>query len=86
MHWKSFIDIAGWSAAFLILGGYYLISSGRIQPRSPLYQWLNIFGAVGFIINCGWNGAWPSVGLNVVWLGIAIYALGRNRKAGNAPA
>jgi hypothetical protein len=79
LHWKTFIDIAGWGAALLILGGYFLISSGRLEARSPLYQWLNIFGSLGFIINCAWNGAWPSVGLNVVWLGIAFYALRRNR-------
>jgi hypothetical protein len=27
-----------------------------------------------------WNGAWPSVALNVVWLGIATYALRRNTR------
>jgi hypothetical protein len=41
---------------------------------------MNLVGAVGFIINCAWNAAWPSVALNVVWVGIAIYALRRNRK------
>jgi hypothetical protein len=80
-HWKTFVEIAGWVAALLILGGYGLISTGRLQARSPLYQWMNIFGAIGFVINSGWNGAWPSVGLNVVWFGIAVYALRRNRKA-----
>jgi hypothetical protein len=33
---------------------------------------------LGFIINCTWNRAWPSVALNVVWMGIAVYALRRN--------
>jgi hypothetical protein len=79
LTWKTFVDVAGWSAALLILGGYFLISSNKIQPRSPLYQWMNIVGAIGFIINSGWNGAWPSVGLNVVWLGIGVYALGQRR-------
>lgn len=81
---KTFVDVAGWTAAVLILGAYGLISSGKIAARSPLYQRMNIIGALGFIINGSWNGAWPSVGLNVAWLGIGVYALlalRRNRTA-----
>jgi hypothetical protein len=78
MSLKTFIELAGWLAALLILGSYGLLSFGRIQSRSPLYQWMNILGALGFIVNCTWNGAWPSVALNVVWMGIAVYALRRN--------
>jgi hypothetical protein len=77
---KTFVDIAGWCGAALILGSYALISSGKLQPRSALYQWMNVVGAIGFIINSGWNGAWPSAGLNVVWLGIAVVAMTRNRR------
>jgi hypothetical protein len=81
MTLKTFVDISGWAAAFLILGAYSLLSFGRIQANSWIYQCLNIAGAVGFIINCAWNGAWPSVALNVVWLGIGFYALRRNYRA-----
>jgi hypothetical protein len=77
---KTFIAWSGWIAALLILGAYSLLSFGKIQPRSAVYQWMNIVGAVGFIINCAWNAAWPSVALNVVWVGIGIYALRRNRR------
>jgi hypothetical protein len=80
MTLKTFVEFSGWAAALLILGGYSLLSFGKIQARSPLYQWMNIAGALGFIINCTWNGAWPSVALNIVWLGIAFYALRRNRR------
>ncbi len=79
MQLKTLVDIAGWTGAVLILGSYALISSGKLNPRSALYQWLNVAGAIGFIINSGWNGAWPSAGLNIVWLGIAIVALTRIR-------
>lgn len=81
VHLKICIEITGWLAASLILGAYGLISSGKMQARQPLYQWMNILGAVGLIVNSGWNGAWPSVGLNVVWFGIAVYAWRRNRQA-----
>jgi hypothetical protein len=80
MTLRTFIELSGWTAALLILGSYTLLSFGRILPRSPIYQWMNIVGALGFIINCSWNGAWPSVALNVVWMGIAVYALRRNSR------
>jgi hypothetical protein len=78
---KSFIEWSGWVAALLILGSYGLLSFGKIQARSPIYQWMNLIGALGFIINCAWNNAWPSVALNVVWVGIAVYALRRNSRS-----
>ncbi len=78
MTLKTFIEICGWAAAGLILGAYSLLSFGKIQARAPLYQWMNVLGALGFIINCAWNGAWPSVALNIVWMAIAFYALRRN--------
>jgi hypothetical protein len=81
MTLKTFIDVAGWTAALLILSAYGLLSFGRIQARSHVYQAMNIAGAVGFIINCAWNNAWPSVALNVAWLLIGFYALRRNFRA-----
>ena len=79
MQLKTFVEVAGWLAALLILGAYGLITAGRIQARSALYQWMNVVGAVGFMINSGWNGAWPSVALNIVWFGIGLYGLTRCR-------
>ena len=81
VHLKTTIEIAGWIGAALILGAYALISSGKMQARQPPYHWMNILGSVGLIINGGWNGAWPSVGLNAVWFGIALYAWRRTRRA-----
>ena len=69
------IEIVGWAAAVLILLGYALLSTGRVVARSRLYQGLNLFGALGFIVNSGWNGAIPSAALNVIWMAVSCYAL-----------
>lgn len=69
------IEIIGWIAALLILLSYLLLSSGRLQGRSPAYQWMNLTGALGFVINSGYNGAWPSAILNVVWMLIGALTL-----------
>jgi hypothetical protein len=78
---KTFIECAGWLGALLILGAYALVTGGKLNARSALYQWMNIVGAVGFIINSGWNGAWPSAWLNIVWLAIGIYGIARARRS-----
>ncbi len=73
------IETAGWIGAVLILLAYALLSTGRLDARSQTYQLLNIVGAVGFVINSGWNGAYPSAAVNVIWMGIGFYALYKNR-------
>jgi hypothetical protein len=77
------IEAAGWVGAVLILGAYGLVSAGKIDARAPLYQWINIIGAVGLIVNSGWNGALPSTALNVVWLCIGLLTLLRRRRTDN---
>ena len=72
-----FMEVVGWIGALLILAGYGLLSAGKLDAKSPAYQWLNVVGAIGFILNSGWNGAWPSAALNVIWVGIGVVALVR---------
>lgn len=69
------IEIIGWAAALLILVAYALLSAGKLTATDPAYQWMNVLGAIGFIVNSGWNGAIPSAALNVVWAGIGLAAL-----------
>jgi hypothetical protein len=71
------MEIVGWIGAVLILAGYGLLSAGKLDARSPAYQWLNVFGAIGFIANSAWHQAWPSAILNVIWVGIGVVALVR---------
>ena len=81
MRVNYFIEIVGWAGAALILAAYALLSVGRLRAQSSLYQWMNIVGAAGFVVNSGWNGAYPSAALNVIWIGIGTYALLKHRGA-----
>lgn len=65
----------------MILIAYVLLSLEKIEARSVTYQMLNVLGAAGFIINSGMNGALPSAALNVIWMGIGVYALWHMRKS-----
>jgi hypothetical protein len=41
---------------------------------------MNVFGAAGFVVNSGWYGALPSAAMNVIWMGIGLYALRQLRQ------
>lgn len=77
-----FVEILGWTGAVLVLGAYGLLSAGRLDARSGVFQLLNVIGAAGFVVNSGWYGAYPSATLNVIWMGIGIYALLKRRLGG----
>ena len=69
------VEIIGWLGGALILFAYVLLSLGRIEAKSITYQGLNVAGAAGFVVNSGYNGAIPSAALNVIWMGIGLFAL-----------
>ena len=73
------IDVAGWVGVVALLVAYGLVSTRRIEGDSAAYQLLNLAGAALLIVNSFYYGAFPSVGINLVWIGIAIYALVRGR-------
>ena len=75
------VEVVGWGGALLILLAYLLISAGRLTGQSPVYQWMNIVGAAGFVINGWWHRAIPSTALNVVWMGIGAFALWKIARA-----
>ena len=71
------IEIVGWSAAAIILASYILLSLGKLAADSRMYQWMNVVGAAGFIVNSGYKGALPSAALNVIWAAMGLFALWR---------
>lgn len=74
------IEAAGWVGAVLVLAAYALASTGRLDGRSPLFQWLNLVGAAGFVVNTAYHGAIPSMVLNIIWCGIAVATLARRAR------
>lgn len=79
MHVVILVEIAGWAGAILILLAYVLLTLGRVQAQSVAYQGMNVAGAAGFIVNGLANHALPSATLNIIWMGIGVYALWRIR-------
>lgn len=80
------VEAVGWAGASLILLAYLLITAGKLTGQSAVYQWMNVAGAAGFIVNGWWHGALPSAVLNVIWLLIGTVALIRLRRKRQAQA
>jgi hypothetical protein len=73
------VDVAGWIGVVTLLAAYALVSTRRLQGDSVAYQSLNVAGSALLILNSFYYGALPSVGVNLAWIGIGLYALARKR-------
>jgi hypothetical protein len=73
-----FMDAIGWIGAGLVLIAYGLLSVKWIDGNTLSYQALNALGALMLVINSYHLGAYPSVGVNAAWIGIAAIALFRD--------
>lgn len=81
-----FIDALGWTGAALVLIAYGLISVRWMEGNSFSYQALNATGALLLVINSYYLRAYPSVGVNAAWVGIAAITLFRDWWKGSAEA
>ncbi|HEX5455793.1 MAG TPA: hypothetical protein VFW77_00305 [Candidatus Saccharimonadales bacterium] len=77
------IDIIGWVGTVLVLVAYFLITSEKLGPKSRAYNLMNLFGALFIGLNVYVNHAWPALGLQTVWGGVAIISLFKNLRLQN---
>jgi hypothetical protein len=71
------IDILGWAGVAALLLAYGLVSARRLDGDALAYQGLNLLGSALLILNSFYYGAYPSVGVNLAWIAIAIFTLAR---------
>lgn len=75
-----FSQILGWGGTFLVVLAYFLVSNNKIKATSKVYQFINLFGAIGVGFNVFYQHAWPSFALQIIWAIIAIYSLLKIKK------
>jgi hypothetical protein len=74
---RTIIGILGWTGTILYLVAYGLISAKKVEGDSWTYQGMNILAGAFLIINTLHLRAYPSAGLNIAWVGIAVLTLSR---------
>ncbi|GAB4582106.1 MAG: hypothetical protein Fur0022_48610 [Anaerolineales bacterium] len=79
MNTQLLIDLLGWTGAICLLLAYFLVSRNKLTGDSLPYQLLNLAGGGLLTINSLYYGAFPSVAVNVVWIGIAVFTLSKRK-------
>jgi hypothetical protein len=74
---ESFINIIGWIGTILYLIAYGMVSAKKVEGDSWFYQGLNLIAGTLLIVNTMYLHAYPSAGLNIAWVAIAILTLGQ---------
>lgn len=68
-------QVGGWYGALAILAAYVLVSMQIITADNVWYQLLNLTGAGGLLIVTWYEKVYQNVALNLIWIGVALYAL-----------
>ena len=71
MLWESI----GWISTVLLVGGYALVATRRLDARSPTYHVLNLVGAIGLAAYSLYKVAWPQFALNFFWGAVALIGI-----------
>ncbi len=77
MDFIFIVNLIGWAGSAAVIAAYALVSLNRLRGDSAGYQALNLVGGVFLIVNTIYWGAYPSTFVNLVWVGIAVFAIAR---------
>ena len=75
MDTNLLINLIGWAGSAAVIAAYLLVSTNRLKGDSAPYQMLNLVGGAFLIVNTIYWGAYPSAFVNLVWVGIALFAI-----------
>ncbi len=71
------INLLGWLGSVAVILAYVFVSTNRMAGDSLAYQLLNLIGGVFLIANTVYLSAYPSAFVNLIWVGVALFALAR---------
>lgn len=75
MSEKLLVDIVGWTGSLFVVGVYALNVAGKLKSTSLIYLWANIVGSICLVVNTYYMGAYPSTGVNIIWILIAFWGI-----------
>ncbi len=73
----TFIDWLGVFGSLMIAGAYLAVSNGKVDPVRPTYHLLNFIGSMLILLSLYYRPNAGAIMIEVLWGGIAIYALMR---------
>ncbi len=73
----SIFLFVGWVGAIAFVVAYFLLSLKALSTDSVTYHLLNVIGGICLVINSVYLNDAPNFFVNIVWMGIALYSVGR---------
>lgn len=81
MNNQVWFDAIGWVGAAALLVAYAMVSHKKLEGDSATYQLLNISGSLLLAANTIFYGSYPSTFVNLIWAGIALFAIATSKRA-----
>lgn len=72
---KKYSVVIGWVGTILILSAYALVSFSLLSVTNLVYQSMNLFGALGIVVDTYYKKDRPPEVLNIIWSIIALIAI-----------
>jgi hypothetical protein len=69
------LQLGGWIGTTLLVGGYLLVSTGKLDGKSAAFNAINVIGAALMVVATAARGVWSSVALNTIWIVIGVRAI-----------
>ncbi len=73
------VEIIGWIGSALVVIAYALTIKGGKNVHF-ICNYFNLFGAAFVAFNCYYNTSFPSLFLNITWMGIALFGITNHKK------
>ena len=80
MNTQLWFDAIGWVGAVALLIAYAMVSHKKLEVDSVMYQFLNISGSLLLAANTIFYGSYPSTFVNLIWAGIAVFAIAARKR------
>lgn len=77
MDTKLVIEVIGWLGVIFYVLAYLLLTIGVLKVSSYSFHFLNMLGATGLITDAGYYGDKPNLVVNILWLAIGVFAVGK---------
>ena len=77
---QLWFDAIGWVGAIALLIAYAMVSHKKLEADSAMYQLLNISGSLLLAANTIFYGSYPSTFVNLIWAGIAVFAIAARKR------
>ena len=73
--------LIGWVGMILFLVNYFAVSNNKIDPTGKLYNLIQVIAAAAIAISLIPIRAWPTIVLEVFFIGIGLMAISKKNKS-----